>query len=106
MPLVLLPVVVLLFSLLVPGRAGAAEPPPAATGSPTTVASGPGAQPPPGNRVAVLVDRLEPAAPQPTDTVQVAGTVLNRAAEQFDDTAISLHVGRPVAGRNALEALR
>jgi hypothetical protein len=69
---------------------------------PARGASGPGAQPAPGSRVAVLVDRLDPAAPQPTDTVEVAGTVLNRAAEQFDDVAISLHVGRPVGSRTAL----
>ena len=82
MPLVLLlPVLVLtlLSSLLTPCRARAADAPPAAAGPAVTVASGPGAQPAPGSRVAVLVDRLEPAAPQRTDTVQVAGTVLNRA---------------------------
>lgn len=100
MPLVLLlPVLVLLLPLLLAGSARAAEPA-------VTVASGPGAQPAPGSRVAVLVDRLEPAAPQRTDTVEVAGTVLNRAAEQFDEVQISLHVGRPVGSRSALAEQR
>src|SRR4051812_38198504 len=108
MPLVLLLPVLVLLPLLLAGRARADEPPAPAAGSPVAaesavaVVSGPGAQPPPGSRVAVLVDRLEPAAPQPTDTVEVAGTVLNRAAEQFDEVQISLHVGRPVASRTAL----
>ncbi len=69
-------------------------------------ATGPGAQPLPGSRVAVVVDRLEPAAPQPTDTLELTGTVLNRAAERFDAVEISLHLGAPVPSRNALAVLR
>lgn len=101
-------------SVRTPSARAAAPTPAATTPAATTpapastvpVASGPGAQPEPGSRVAVLVDRLEPAAPQLTDTVEVTGTVFNRAAEQFDSAEISLHLGRPVVGRTALGRLR
>jgi hypothetical protein len=69
-------------------------------------ASGPGAQPDPAARVAVLVETLEPPVPQPGDVLQVGGSVVNRAAEQFDDVQISLHLGTPLTGRAALAAQR
>ncbi len=69
-------------------------------------ATGPGAQPDPAGRVAVLIDTLEPPAPQPTDVLQIRGTVVNRAAERFDDAQISLHLGPPAADRAALARLR
>jgi hypothetical protein len=71
-----------------------------------TDAPGPGAQPEPGSRVAVLVDTLEPATPQPTDVLRISGSVLNRAAEGFDDVEVSLHLGPPATGRTSLADLR
>jgi hypothetical protein len=86
---------------LVPG------PLPGVLSAPSAVAaSGPGAQPVPAGRVAVLIDTLEPAAPQPSDVLRVSGTVINRAAERFDDAQISLHLGPPVADRAALAKAR
>lgn len=94
LPSALLLLLLLVASLLVASPVGPAA------------ATGPGAQPPPGSRVGVVVDRLEPAAPQPTDTLEVTGTVLNRAAERFDAVEISLHLGTPVVGRDSLADLR
>lgn len=93
----------LLLPLVVLGSASSGR---AAAPSADPVVSGPGAQPTPGSRVAVVVDRLEPAAPAPGDVVEVSGTVLNRAAERFDAGEISLHLGAPVTSRAALRSLR
>ena len=79
---------------------------PGPLGVPPAEATGPGAQPVPSDRVAVLIDTLEPPAPQPTDVLQISGTVINRAAERFDQVQISLHVGPPATDRAALAQLR